>query len=50
MNCGTPSNPNPDVLDRFVSLPYKSCDSVMLGKPVKFRRGPATVSSEGRSD
>jgi len=38
------------VLDRFVSLPYKRCASVLLGKPVERRRGPATVSSEGRSD
>ena len=38
------------LLDRFARLPYKSCASVLLGKPVQRRRGPATVSSEGRSD
>jgi hypothetical protein len=31
------------------TLPYKSWDSVLLGKPVGIRRGPATVSGEERS-
>jgi len=30
-------------------LPYKNRDSVLLGKPVRIRRGPATVSGEERS-
>jgi hypothetical protein len=36
-------------LTHIFPLPYKTRDSVLQGKPVKIRRGPATVSGEGRN-